>query len=340
MDLNSRRIRLKGKELNSGLYKDLKYCYAKSEDQVLLEAEFSPVGSDAVERYGVEGRELPCEGEYIPELTLTVEDAQIGHIKDLWKNFKFVSCYRARPEQIHGGDTFATFDWKTDGLHFDAEGADVVEFLTRFGQRFVIGAVERGQSECNVCYPGVEDRYLISQVNAWLQVVSPGSSVIVEDVSLGDSNKCILSVAYANDDGVMHRFKPQNVGFGISYVLPALVALLTSGRDDIVVIENPEAHLHPKGQYKMGELLARAAASGVQVFVETHSDHVVNGVRGAVKDKIVSRKDVGISYFERKVYEDEVCTDVRNIKIDSHGSLSEYPEGFMDEWNNQLMELI
>lgn len=149
--------------------------------------------------------------------------------------------------------------------------------------------------------------------------------------------------------GYEHAFNPQSVGFGISYILPVLVALLTSIPEDIVIIENPEAHLHPRGQAEMGNLIARAAAYGVQVFVETHSDHVINGVRVAVKKGIVKPDDVNIAFFERKRHEivsddgvkgQEYYADVRNIKIDANGSLSEYPEDFMDEWSNQLMRLM
>ena len=98
----------------------------------------------------------------------------------------------------------------------------------------------------------------------------------------------------------------------------------------------------------MGELLARAAAYGVQLFVETHSDHVINGVRVAVADRLIQPDDVNIAFFERKEHdvsrddgsvEVETYAEVCNIKMDKRGFLSEYPEGFMDEWNNQLLEL-
>ena len=64
------------------------------------------------------------------------------------------------------------------------------------------------------------------------------------------------------------EYRPTNVGFGLSYVLPVLVALLAAPPGGLVIIENPEAHLHPHGQTMMGELCARAAAAGVQVIIE------------------------------------------------------------------------
>lgn len=78
-------------------------------------------------------------------------------------------------------------------------------------------------------------------------------------------------------------FTAQNVGFGISYVLPIVLALVKAKKGELIILENPEAHLHPRGQRKMGELIARAAQGGVQVIVETHSDHILNGIRFVCK---------------------------------------------------------
>lgn len=84
-------------------------------------------------------------------------------------------------------------------------------------------------------------------------------------------------------------YRAVNVGFGLSYVLPIVLALLVTKPGGLVIIENPEAHLHPRGSY-LGRLIALAAEAGVQVVVETHSDHIINGIRlmprlGKVQDK-------------------------------------------------------
>ena len=90
----------------------------------------------------------------------------------------------------------------------------------------------------------------------------------------------------------------------------------------------------------MGELIARCAASGVQLFVETHSDHIVNGLRVAVKEKIITPKQVGINYFTKNIENGESYTVNTPIKIGINGELSYYPQDFIDEWENQLMKLI
>ncbi|HND20426.1 MAG TPA: AAA family ATPase, partial [Acidobacteriota bacterium] len=79
--------------------------------------------------------------------------------------------------------------------------------------------------------------------------------------------------------------RPANMGFGVSYTLPIIVAGLLARPGHMLVVENPEAHLHPQGQSRIGRFLALLAAKGVQVLIETHSDHVLNGIRLAATDE-------------------------------------------------------
>ena len=123
------------------------------------------------------------------------------------------------------------------------------------------------------------------------------------------------------------EYRPTNVGFGLSYILPVVAALLAAPKDALVIIENPEAHLHPRGQTRMGELCARAAAAGVQVIVETHSDHVLDGARLMVKDRVLDR---GAAHFHY-LHHSEGSVVRRSPVIDDEGRLSEWPEGFFDQ---------
>ncbi len=262
-----------------------------------------------------------------------VEKLKERSFKNVWDGLKFIEAYRLKPRDLHQGMRKTNYD------AVDPEGCDIAEFLYNAG-----GELSLRPGNPMISPLCKDKRKLLDQVNAWLQIVSPGARIKVDKRDVESSERFLQSVAFGNKE-----FKPQNVGFGISYVLPVLVALLTSVPEDIVIIENPEAHLHPRGQAEMGNLIARAAAYGVQVFVETHSDHVINGIRVAVKKGIVKPGDVNIAFFERKGHDieaedgtkhKEYYAEVRNIKVDSKGSLSEYPEDFMDEWNNQLMRLM
>src|SRR5690606_34572833 len=114
----------------------------------------------------------------------------------------------------------------------------------------------------------------------------------------------VLHYDYVGRTGVREssqKLRPSNVGFGLTYSLPLVVACLIAKPGSVLLLENPEAHLHPQGQAALGELIVRAARDGVQILVETHSDHVLNGIRLAVKRQLISKDDVVVHYFQRAV---------------------------------------
>jgi predicted ATPase len=182
--------------------------------------------------------------------------------------------------------------------------------------------------------PETPSKFLIDQVEAWMGEISPGTKIRLEpkpDVDL-------ISVKYFYGDSNLYR--ATNVGFGISYTLPILVAVLTSPPGALILIENPEAHLHPKGQSKMGELLALAASCGVQVVIETHSDHVLNGIRLAVHDGKLNPEDVQLHYFQRQEKDGQAVTEVVSPRINRNGRIDQWPDGFFDEWDKSLEALL
>ena len=178
----------------------------------------------------------------------------------------------------------------------------------------------------------------MSQVNAWMREISSGVSVNTK--YMPEVNKVILDYQFDVKNGKTNLFRPKNVGFGISYVLPVILALLTAENGKIIVIENPESHIHPRGQAELGKLISLSASVGAQLFIETHSDHILNGVRVAVKEDLVSNSKVNIMYFEKNTTEKEQFTKITQIKVDPRGELSEYPKNMMDEWGNQLFKLM
>jgi predicted ATPase len=132
--------------------------------------------------------------------------------------------------------------------------------------------------------------------------------------------------------------RPPNMGFGVSYALPVIVAGLVAPAGATLIIENPEAHLHPAGQSEVGRFLAHVAADGVQVIVETHSDHVLNGIRRAVADPDhpITSADAKLLFFlaeadQRGVFE--------SLDISPAGAISGWPEGFFDQLDHDLRAL-
>ena len=131
---------------------------------------------------------------------------------------------------------------------------------------------------------------------------------------------------------------PLNVAFGNSYIFPIVLAILTAPQDSLIVIENPEAHLHPAAQFKMGQFLALAAQNGIQIISETHSDHLLNGIRLSAKEGKLDADKVEIHY----IYQDEENADIHldeRIILQDDGSLNHWPKGFFDKWEQALRSL-
>ena len=182
--------------------------------------------------------------------------------------------------------------------------------------------------------PSNRKHRLVDVVNHWLQGVTPGVHLEFETVPAADA----LIAGFSFDrpgDIATRRFRATNVGFGLSYTLPVILALLAEP-GTLCLIENPEAHLHPRGQTKLAELAARASLADVQVIVETHSDHFMDGVRIAVRDGLLSPDKTAIHYFERPDGE----TVVTSPQIDDDGRLSIWPVGFFDQHEENLEKLL
>ena len=179
-----------------------------------------------------------------------------------------------------------------------------------------------------------EGRRVLDVVDRWLAEVSPGAHLRFNKIVAADA----LVAGFLFDragDVASRQFRATNVGFGLSYSLPVLTALLAAP-GALCLIENPEAHLHPRGQTRIAELAVRAAIAGVQVLVETHSDHFLDGVRIAVREGLLAPSEVAIHYFERE----GGMTRVTSPRVDIDGRLSAWPTGFFDQHEDNLARLL
>lgn len=130
---------------------------------------------------------------------------------------------------------------------------------------------------------------------------------------------------------------PTLTGFGISYELSVVVAGLWAAakRDGVLLVENPEAHLHPSAQSAIGKFLAMVATCGVQVIAETHSEHVIDGARIQMY-AMDCQHELIVNYFSH----DEKNVIIQQLLIEDNGELSEWPDGFFDQKQNDLRELF
>ena len=181
-------------------------------------------------------------------------------------------------------------------------------------------------------------RNLKQQTEAWLSDVCPGTKLtLTEHPGMG---RVQLQYEHVVGRQATELFRPTNVGFGLTYTLPLIVAVLSARPGSLLLLENPEAHLHPAGQARIGEFLARAANEGVQIVLETHSDHVLNGIRVAVHDGILAPEKFRPHFFERREDRDVTTHEVVSPIIDRKGRLDQRPRGFFDQWDVSLRQLL
>ena len=133
------------------------------------------------------------------------------------------------------------------------------------------------------------------------------------------------------------QLEPINVGSGMMQVLPIIVTALSARPRDVLMIEYPEMLLHGSGQSVMGMLLAEVASAGVQVLVETNSDHILSGIRRAVKDGLLSAEKTALYYFRpRTKSASDQIPQVENLLIDPNGNIDWWPEGFFDQFDKEM----
>ncbi len=182
-------------------------------------------------------------------------------------------------------------------------------------------------------FDNVKSENLPQQINGWLDFICPGARVQV--VSLGDLSAQIRISGNSNNESVLAT----NIGFGISYALPIIVNGLIAKKDSLFILENPEAHLHPKAQSNMGYFLGKIAGAGVRLIVETHSEHIINGIRRAfLQEKKLKPEEINIYFFDG--FDKDKNISIKDVAINKEGDLSPYPKDFFDQVLQDMNEIF
>jgi predicted ATPase len=226
-------------------------------------------------------------------------------------------------------------------LSFDSDIAtvgDYGEYIVDFLYNLNSGRFDSLITPASIALDGKEIK---NNIQAWLRVITPGIELTYNRYKLMDQGRLEW-------DG----FRSAHVGFGLTYTLPVIASFIVhaaqiqSGNinDVLLLIENPEAHLHPAGQTMMGRLLALSAACGVQIVVETHSDHLLNGIRIAIKDLLLKPENARVFFFKHTDNGMKLINrkpvDVSVLEIDKYGMIDYWPEGFFDEVEKNLVQLL
>lgn len=171
-------------------------------------------------------------------------------------------------------------------------------------------------------YDEGEDRSLISAVHLWLRALG-----IAERVEIRPSGR-VLEFDLI-DPQTRAKRDLTSVGVGASQILPVVVLCLLAKPGDLVLIEQPELHLHPGPQQVLGDFLLGISQTGRQLVVETHSEYLVNRLRlRMVEQELDQDPDaVRLLYAKRS----SGATEFEELRPDKRGMFDEWPEGFFDQ---------
>lgn len=234
-------------------------------------------------------------------------------INDLFCNYYFISANRLGPTRDES---------KADEYDLNPVGVFGEHRLNILSKSTPINSVNFDQNKgC-----------LLDETNKWLSYIMDGASI---DVLGKEKENSVLQLTLCNNTNCDKKVKAINFGFGYSYILSIIITSLIAQPGYTVFIENPEAHLHPRAQSRLTELLCKLAESGVQVFVETHSEHVINSVRlCSLKDNFsLTNEDVSMYFFSEDFKSEKLI-------MDKEAQISNWPDGFFDQQEKDLSQIL
>jgi predicted ATPase len=280
----------------------------------------APVSAARCYRTGQPVREVlrnwypPCEGEVVRSAASEIR--QLLH----------VSTERIGPRDTYEADVSAS-----QGDRLGSKGEYTAWFLHKNEDLVVPLSLRLGDGQPQ----------LKRQVERWMQQFFPGAGLRVSQVQVAGPPLMELPLmtlgfrTSIEDD----FYRPQSVGYGLTHVLPILVGGLAAATGRMFIVENPEAHLHPAAQAQMASFLASVAAAGAQVIIESHSDHILNGLRRTVKEGVLTPDEVAIHYFQSRD-SDSHAARVTSPRINASGQINEWPVGFFDQLDRDLEALV
>lgn len=171
---------------------------------------------------------------------------------------------------------------------------------------------------------------LMAQVNYWLKYII-GANIRTEEIMGTD----VVKASYGMVEGRYSR--PNNVGSGISYLISIVVMCLGSKKDDILIIENPEIHLHPLSQSRLCEFLYFISNAERQLIIETHSDHIFNALRVGIATGTMISDNISINFLRLG---SDNCTRNHVIEIGKYGKIENPIPNMFDQFQMDLDKMI
>lgn len=244
----------------------------------------------------------------------SIENEDLDKIFKLFRNLIFISAERIGPK-LH-------YDFCNDTRHIGSRGEYVACAFYNHKDDVIDSKIIDGILDI---FPEINieniDSSFAGQVQFWLSQMFRPTYINAEYIA--SVNEYTLQFGAPDRSG---KYKPTNVGFGYSYVLPIIVAALLATPETILIIENPEAHLHPLAQSILSKFLTLISKTGVQIFIETHSEHIINAPRVMIVQEAFKSENMSILYFDEMYSSKHIP-----VNILPDGQINEWPQGFFDQ---------
>lgn len=250
--------------------------------------------------------------------------------------FQYLSAFRLGPVENHPKDTVQVVHRQQISVK-EGRCELAIHFLHYFQKYRVHPALCLGDPSRDT---------LIAQVEAWMHQISPDIQLHIAESAGGFR----IDYSFKRPDQIpTEPFSSMNVGFGVSYILPVVTAILHASASadakifepSLLIIENPEAHIHPGAQAQLMRLIAKAASIGTQFIIETHSDHIINGLLVATRQGLVHPEESMIYFFDR--ISKEHATSMVELPVLPGGRLKNPPKnegkGFFDQLSVDMKTL-
>lgn len=287
--LKDNRVSLNGPLVNLGTGRDILWEFAGDE-----------VSTISMDGTCVRLPYAPSESE------LTVEvDGELDDGSPPLSNVIYMSTARIPPQVLYERHHL----YERASPIVGVQGEDAPGYLAAFGNTSLSGSREQRDRGATGT--------LMEQVTTWMRRISPEVSISLDELHQLDG--LALRFEFDGQGGVRTRpYRAGNVGFGLSHSLGIVLALVAAKAGTLVVLEGPEAHLHPRAQRFLGHLIGQAVGDGVQVIIETHSQDVVRGLSSAVSSGWLPRPQLTVHYCIRESAE----TKIAQIQVDHDGRLA------------------
>ena len=248
---------------------------------------------------------------------------------------KHISCEMSEDKLKYENSTSMDLEKNVFYLCANRLGFSEIETISPKYKVGIAGEYLFGTFEQEKSNPVIKDLRIVSEsdtlsshINYWLSYIL-GIKFEMQTEKVSPTK---AKVVYKSDE--LSNLSPQQLGVGVSYLVKTLIMCLRAGEGDLLMIENPELHLHPAAQARLGEFFTYIVNAGIQVLLETHCEHLINKLQYQIYKNKFDHNNVVV------YYKGGITTPFEALRFTEDGKYeTSFPDGFFDATLEDLLEI-